>query len=130
MRSIRNRTLAGALALTVVSDGVGPAPQTRRRYTMTRFANFAAALSMLVLSATAAFAQDGAHDGEGAFRPATYALGFSGAPVQAASTRALPTYNEGQGGDTQLARPAASVSGPAGRPIPGYAFNTGANGNG
>ena len=91
---------------------------------MIKFATIAAAALFAVAAAPLA------HAGEGTFRPATYALGFSGAPVQAASTRALPTYNEGQGGDTQLGRPTASVMGSAGSTIQNYALNPGSNGNG
>lgn len=95
---------------------------------MIRFTTFAAALSMLVLPATAAFAQDGDQGGEGTFQPSVTALGFSGPRV--AGPQFATQFNEGQGGDMRLGRPAAAVSGTAGQPIPGYAFNTGANGNG
>jgi hypothetical protein len=91
---------------------------------MIKFSTFAAA-ALLALAAAPL-----AHAGEGTFRPGTYALGFSGAPAQTASTRALPTYNEGMGGDMRLGRPAASVMGPAGKPIADYGFNGGSNGNG
>ncbi len=95
---------------------------------MTRFTTFAAALSMLVLPATAAFAQDGNHDAEGTFQPSVTAFGFSGPRV--AGPLVAAQFNEGQGGDTRLGRPAASLSGSESQPIQGYAFNPGANGNG
>lgn len=91
---------------------------------MIKFTVFAAAALVALAAAPLA------HAGEGTFRPGTYALGFSGAPAQAATTRALPTYNDGMGGDMRLGQPAASVMGPAGKAIPGYAFNPGSNGNG
>lgn len=90
---------------------------------MIKYAILAAATLVAVTAAPQARAE-----GEGTFRPNSYALGFSGAPVRPAPAKALPTYNEGNGGDMDTGRPSAKVSGVSRGPITSFELNEGADG--